>query len=113
MSVGMRTPPPKPTPTRLRRTRPGRYPVFATPDGRFTVTRNRMPAGLDSDDPDNDPGFTIVDTAEGDRLGHDNSARVWELDDATALIDGVYLAEWNAADQRYQDAQARRLVGAS
>lgn len=103
------TPPPKPTPCELTRTAAGRYPAYVTGDGRFTVVRNRATDEL----PYAEAGFTITDTATADLLGHDNSARVWELDDARALIDRVYRIEWARRVQRFEDSRRGRLVGAS
>jgi hypothetical protein len=99
-------PPPRPTPVRLDKIEGGRYPRYRSRDGRFTITRRRP----DRDTPYEDSGFDVVDTAGRNVLGHahTNHVRVFEVEDAKAIIDRVLDVEWLGKVQSFHDAECRR-----
>lgn len=100
-----RAQPAAPAPTRLIKTAVGRYPAYRTADGRFTVTRNHPSRGVTYED----SGLDVVDTAGRNILGHatTNTVRVYEVDDAAAVIDRVRRVEYLADVQRWHDAEQR------
>jgi hypothetical protein len=99
--------PTPPAPVRLVKIEGGRYPRYQTPDGRFTVTRNRP----DRDTCYEDSGFAVVDTAARNILGHghSNTVRVFEIEDAKAMIAAVLRVEYLARVQAWSDAERRAM----
>lgn len=97
------TAPQPPRRTTLRRVAAGRLPAFLDRTSRFTVTRNPAERGV----PFEDSGYDVVDTKRRNILGHahTNRVRVYELDDARAIIDRVLRVEYLAALQRFIDGQ--------
>lgn len=98
-------PPKQPAAVRLDKVESGRYPRYRTRDGRFTLTRNRPDREVTYED----SGFDLVDTAGRNVLGHahTNTARVYEIEDAKALIARVLHIEWLGAVQAWSDSKCR------
>jgi hypothetical protein len=97
-----------PRPAVLRRLTGGKLPTFTDADsGRFHVARNDSSPGT----PFEDSGYTVVDTARANILGHGhtNTVRVFELEDVRAVIDRVLHVEYLARLQRWIDAEDRRM----
>jgi hypothetical protein len=95
-----RSPPPVPAPFASTRSR-----AADTPDTRPATPGSPSPAAAYEDS-----GFDVVDTARRNVLGHGhtNTVRVFEVDDAKAVIARVLDVEWLGAVQSFHDAECRR-----
>jgi hypothetical protein len=105
--------PQRPRRCSLVRHRGGRLPQYVTADMRFVLTRNPGERGHGGEPgvPFEDSGYQLVDTKRANILGsgHSNEVRVYELDDARALIDRVRDLEWLADVQRFHDTERKTL----